>query len=123
MFRRLFTAPTGSKSGSGPIVGGDPARRRFTGWLADLIKLRDQSCRNPYCGAPIRHIDHIARHSDGGPTSYSNGRGVCERCNYVREMPGWQINIINAGMLDKSHSIMITTPTVHHYLSRAPDPP
>jgi hypothetical protein len=24
-WRRLFTAPTGSKSGSGPIVGGDPA--------------------------------------------------------------------------------------------------
>ena len=36
------------------------------GWLAKLIKLRDQTCRNPYCEAPIRHIDHITRHSDGG---------------------------------------------------------
>jgi hypothetical protein len=105
-------------------VGGDARRRCFEGWLAELIKLRDQqTCRNPYCGAPIRHIDHITRHSEGGATSYTNGRGVCERCNYVREMPGWQITIIDAGPSDEAHSIMITTPTGHHYLSRAPDPP
>jgi Domain of unknown function (DUF222)/HNH endonuclease len=117
-WRRLFTAPK-----NGPIVGGDSSRRCFTGWLADLITLRDQACRNPFCGAPIRHIDHITRHTDGGATSYSNGRGTCQRCNYSREMPGWQINVINAGMLDQAHTLIITTPTGHHYLSRAPDPP
>jgi Domain of unknown function (DUF222)/HNH endonuclease len=123
-WRRLFTAPSGSTGHSGPIVGGDARRRCFEGWLAELIKLRDQqTCRNPYCGAPIRHIDHITRHSEGGATSHTNGRGVCERCNYVREMPGWQITIIDAGPCDEAHSIMITTPTGHHYLSRAPDPP
>jgi hypothetical protein len=117
-WRRLFTAPK-----NGPIVGGDPSRRCFTGWLADLIRLRDQACRNPFCGAPIRHIDHIARHADDGATSYSNGRGACQRCNYARETPGWHITVINAGVLDKPHSIRVTTPTGHHYLSRAPDPP
>jgi hypothetical protein len=123
-WRRLFTASSGGNGKSGPIVGGDPVRRRFTGWLAELIKLRDQqSCRNPYCGAPIRHIDHITRHSDGGATSYSNGRGVCERCNYAREMPGWHISVIDAERPRKAHTIMITTPTGHHYFSRAPDPP
>jgi hypothetical protein len=95
-WRRLFTAPK-----NGPIVAGDPSRRCFTGWLADLIKLRDQTCRNPFCGALIRHIDHIARHADDGPTSYSNGRGACQRCNYARETPGWHITVINAGVLDK----------------------
>ena len=117
-WRRLFTAPK-----NGPIVGGDQTRRCFEGWLADLIKLRDQSCRNPYCDAPIRHIDHITRHSEGGTTSYINGRGTCERCNYARELPGWHIQIINHGLLDQPHTMIITTPTGHHYLSRAPDPP
>jgi hypothetical protein len=123
-WRRLFTAPSGIKGRSGPIVGADKHKRGFEGWLAHLIRLRDQeTCRNPFCGAPIRHIDHIIRHSDGGATGFSNGRGTCERCNYAREMPGWQITVIDAGLLDKAHSIMITTPTGHHYLSRAPDPP
>jgi HNH endonuclease len=84
---------------------------------------RPRTCRNPFCGAPIRHLDHITRHTDGGTTSYSNGRGTCERCNYTREMPGWQISVIDAEHLDKPHTMIITTPTGHHYLSRAPDPP
>jgi Domain of unknown function (DUF222) len=122
-WRRLFTAPTGIKGRSGPIVAGDPTRRRFDGWLAKLIKLRDQTCRDPYCEAPIRHIDHITRHSDNGPTILQNGRGTCERGNQVREMPGWHIKTIDCGFHTGPHKIIITTPTGHHYLSRAPDPP
>jgi hypothetical protein len=79
---------------------------------------------------PGRHHDQVKLSLDrsscvfvGGSTSFSNGRGSCERCNYAREMRGWQITVIDAGLLDKAHSIMITTPTGHHYLSRAPDPP
>ena len=108
---------------SGPIIGSDPTRRTFGGWLAQLIRLRDQSCSDPFCDAPIRHIDHIIRHSDGGPTTYANGRGVCERGNYIRDMPGWHIKLIDSGLLHQPHKIIITTPTGHHYLSRAPDPP
>src|SRR5687768_4447331 len=108
---------------TGPIVGGDPIRRLFDGWLAKLIKLRDQTCRNPYCEAPIRHVDHITRHSDGGPTTFENGRGTCARCNYAREMPGWHVSLIDCGLHGKPHTIHITTPTGHHYLSRAPDLP
>ena len=122
-WRRLFTAPCNTSTGSGPIVGGDPTRRYFDGWLAKLIRLRDQTCRDPYCDAPIRHLDHIIRYTDGGPTILVNGRGTCERGNQVREMPGWHINVIDSGRLGRPHSIHITTPTGHHYLSRAPDPP
>ena len=121
-WRRLFTAPTSMNRRSGPIVGGDPTKRRFDGWLTQLIKLRDQTCRDPYCDAPIRHIDHLLRHADGGPTSYPNGRGVCARGNYTREMPGWHIKLIDCGFHNGPHKIIITTPTGHHYLSRAPDP-
>jgi hypothetical protein len=123
-WRRLFTAPTGVKGRSGPIVGGDPTRRCFDGWLAKLIRLRDdQTCRDPFCDAPIRHIDHIRRHTDGGPTNYINGRGACQRGNLVREMPGWRLKVIDCGFHGDPHKIIITTPTGHHYLSRTPDPP
>jgi Domain of unknown function (DUF222) len=122
-WRRLFTAPASRSGLSGPIVGGDPTRRCFDGWLAKLIRLRDQSCRDPFCDAPIRHIDHIRRHADGGPTTYLNGRGECERGNQVREMPGWHLKLIDCSFHGGPHKIIITTPTGHHYLSRAPDPP
>jgi hypothetical protein len=122
-WRRLFTAPTKDANRRGPIVGGDPTRRCFDGWLSKLIKLRDQTCRDPYCDAPIRHLDHITRHSDGGATTFENGRGVCARGNFVREMPGWHIKLIDCGFHTGPHKVIITTPTGHHYLSRAPDPP
>jgi hypothetical protein len=38
------------------------------------------------------------------------------------DMPGWQIQVINAGLLDQPHTMIITTATGHHYLSRAPNP-
>lgn len=80
--RRLFTFP-----GSGDLVGMESRSRTFTGLLAKFIKLRDQTCRTPFCSAPIRHIDHITRYADGGPTSERNAQGLCERCNYVEEHP------------------------------------
>ena len=92
-WRRLFTAPT--STGGTTVVGGDPTRRRFDGWLGKLIKLRDQYCREPYCTAHIRHIDHIRRYTEGGPTTFTNGRGVCERHNHTREMPGWHLTPID----------------------------
>jgi hypothetical protein len=122
-WRRLFTAPTEATGTSGPIVGGDPTRRCFDGWLAKLIRLRDQTCRDPFCDAPIRHLDHIRRHADGGLTTFTNGRGACERGNQVREMPGWQVTLVDCGFHGGPHAIHITTPTGHHYVSRAPDPP
>ena len=59
-WRRLFAHPD-----TGTLVGGDPERRRFDGFLAKLIDLRDGGrCRDPYCDAPIPYRrapthDHI----------------------------------------------------------------
>jgi hypothetical protein len=114
-WRRLYAAPVG-----GPLAGGDPDRRRFDGHLRKLIMWRDKRCRDPFCEAPIRHIDHIQRYADGGLTLYPNGRGECERGNYAREMPGWKVEAISSGLDGKQHTITITTPTGHKYLSRAP---
>jgi hypothetical protein len=114
-WRRLYAEPYG-----GPIIGGDPFRRQFDGFLRKLIMIRDRLCRDPYCDAPIRHIDHIQRFAEGGLTIYLNGRGSCERGNYVREMPGWTIKPISSGLDGARHTVKITTPTGHSYLSRAP---
>jgi hypothetical protein len=114
-WRRLYAAPVG-----GPLAGGDPYRRRFDGHLKKLIIWRDRHCRDPFCDAPIRHIDHIQRFTDGGLTLYPNGRGECERGNYAREMPGWKVETVSGGLDGQLHTIKITTPTGHSYLSRAP---
>ena len=118
-WRRLFTRPEG-----GPLVGGDPRRRAFDGFLASLIGIRDGGrCRDSYCDAPIRHTDHIRPHRLGGPTSLANGRGVCARGNYVREMPGWHTELVHDGLGRDPHTVRTTTPTGHTYTSRAGPPP
>lgn len=82
--RRLYTDPA-----TGRLTGAEPRRRRFTGEVRRFIRLRDQHCRGPFCDAPVRDIDHVHRHADGGDTSAENGAGVCQRWNLAVEMPGW----------------------------------
>lgn len=78
--RRLLTDPV-----TGALTARDPRRRLFTGALRAFLIARDRTCRNNWCGAPIRHIDHITRHRDDGTTDEGNGRGLCARCNLARE--------------------------------------
>lgn len=85
--RRVFTYP-----GTGDIVGMDSRSRSYPGLLAYLIKLRDQTCRTPFCDAPIAHTDHIRAHAEGGSTSERNGEGLCARCNYVKEHPDTSVS-------------------------------
>jgi uncharacterized protein DUF222 len=109
-------------SASGRLIGIDP-RRRFTGALADLVVARDQTCRVAFCGAPIRHLDHIQRHADGGSTTLANGRGLCARHNLVQEQPGWSAAVVDDGLGHRSHTVRIASPTGHVYVAEAPDPP
>lgn len=83
--RRLFVRPADRA-----LIAMESHSRTFPPALAELIQLRDGGlCRTPGCNAPIRHHDHVVRASDGGPTSAHNGQGLCERCNYLKETPGW----------------------------------
>lgn len=79
--RRLYTDP------AGVLTARDPRRRLFTGQLRAALIARDRTCRTPWCGAPIRTIDHRHRHNEGGPTTPENGQGLCTRCNLDRERP------------------------------------
>ncbi|WP_325789830.1 HNH endonuclease [Arthrobacter koreensis] len=82
--RRLYVDPV-----SGDLTAMESKARAFPAGLARMIHTRDQTCRTPWCDAPIRHIDHIQPHAAGGPTSYTNGQGLCEACNLAKEAPGW----------------------------------
>jgi len=112
--RRLFTEPV-----TGVIENCDPRRRRFDGVLARLLVYRDQQCRDPFCDAPIRHLDHIEAFAAGGPTICENGRSVCQRGNYARQMPGFSVRLIDP----TRHVVEVSTPTGHRYRSSAPTSP
>ncbi|WP_026547466.1 HNH endonuclease [Paenarthrobacter nicotinovorans] len=114
LLRRLYTAP-----GSGELLTMDSRARFFPQRLRRFINIRDNTCRTPYCDAPIRHIDHIIpRHSEGG-TNLQNGAGLCEACNQTKENPGWNA----ASMPGEVHTLQVRTPTGHSYQSKAPPLP
>ncbi len=103
-------------------TGAPGASRRFTPAQRELLTLRDQHCRTPYCDAPIRHHDHITPHQAGGPTTITNGQGLCEACNYRKQHPDWHTTVTNTGHNGRPHTTQTTTPTGHTYPSTAPPP-
>ena len=109
--RRLYVAPR-----TGSLVAMDSKARRFAGRLAEFLRLRDQSCRTTYCDAPVRHLDHVVDHAEGGPTSADNGQGLCEHCNHAKQALRWAAR----PRPGPRHTIETVTPTGHRYLSTAP---
>jgi hypothetical protein len=110
--RRLYSSPT-----TGELVTMDARSRRFLSSLSRFIQLRDRTCRTQWCDAPIRHGDHAEDFAEGGPTSATNGQGLCEACNHAKQAPGWRARLSPG---PGSHQIETTTPTGHRYRSRAP---
>ncbi len=114
--RRLYARPA-----SGALVAMESKARLFPRGLAAFIRFRDQRCRTPFCDAPIRHHDHARPWVAGGPTNAGNGLGLCERCNYVKEVAGWSVT---PGVDERSqHTAEFTTPTGTRYRSGAPPLP
>lgn len=110
LIRRVFTAP-----GTGELVAMDWRARAFPGLLAAFVRLRDQVCRTPFCGAPIKHIDHIQPVAHGGHTDVHNAAGDCERCNYAKEHPDLHVSGDSAEYVVRARGLEAT--------SRAPAPP
>ncbi|MEA5116034.1 MAG: DUF222 domain-containing protein [Propionicimonas sp.] len=104
--RRLYASP-----GTGQLVAMESRRRRFPAGMRNFLALRDEVCRTPWCGAPMRHADHIVPRAAGGPTTLANGQGLCERCNQAKESRGWMARPGPAG------TVITTTPTGHEYRS------
>ncbi len=100
----------------GRTVSMESGSRDFPEQLAELIRLRDRTCRTPWCDAPIRHTDHVDAHADGGPTSETNGQGLCEHCNHAKQALGWSAR----PRPGPRHTVETVTPTGHRYWSTAP---
>ncbi len=116
--RRLFVSPEDRA-----LVAMESTSRRFDGLLAEFLTLRDGgTCRTPGCNAPIRHHDHITRAADGGPTAAANGQGLCERCNHVKETPGWTTWVPDTAA-DRRHEVHGVTEHLRIMRSTAPPPP
>ena len=112
--RRLYTAP-----GTGDLTAMDSRARLFPPGLRRVLTARDDTCRTPYCDAPIRHFDHIIPWHHNGTTTQHNGAGLCEACNHTKETPGWT----SRPRPGPRHTLDVTTPTGHTYQSTAPPPP
>ena len=107
--RRLYTSPT-----TGELVSMDARTRTFRGNLARFVRLRDRTCRTPWCDAPVRHVDHVESREDGGPTSARNGQGLCEACNYAKTAHRWR------SRTEPDGSVTTTLPTGHRLTTRPP---
>jgi hypothetical protein len=112
--RRLYTAP-----GTGDLMAMDSRARLFPARLRRFIEARDDTCRTPYCDAPIRHHDHLVPWHNGGTTSLGNAAGLCEACNHIKELPGWKAQ----PRPGPRQTIELRTPTGHSYRSTAPPLP
>ena len=106
--RRLYADPAGR------LVSMETRSRCFTPAQREFIRLRDQICRTPYCGAPIRHIDHVTPAAAGAPTNLDNAQGLCEACNYAKQAPGWTSRTEGDG------TVVVTTPGGRSYRSPPP---
>jgi hypothetical protein len=123
--RRLYASPdsvgwwrwTSSRSASESLPQAGAVQ------LAKLLIFRDRVCRTPWCGAPIRHLDHAVDHDRGGPKPRRrNGQGLCETCNHAKQAPSWRAGPAPGQSADDP-TIVTTTPTGHRYLSRPPQAP
>ncbi|WP_160318943.1 HNH endonuclease [Arthrobacter sp. ERGS1:01] len=146
--KRLFTHP-----GNNILLAMDSKARLFPEGMKEFLRLRDQRCATPWCDAPIRQYDHIKAYAAGGPTTVSNGQGLCTACNQIKETPGWHTHTHqpenpdpdvdhyadNTSKASPTHhgttiddttadgttlpGTRITTPTGHHYTTQPPPLP
>jgi hypothetical protein len=113
--RRVYAHPV-----TGALIQMESRRREVPSGLASFLRTRDRYCRTPWCGAPLRHLDHVVPVAAGGETTEANTEGLCEACNYAKEAPGWRAR---PGPRGAGDSVEIVTPTGHSYLSEPPPPP
>ncbi|MCA0292625.1 MAG: HNH endonuclease [Actinobacteria bacterium] len=134
LIQRIFTSPDGRD-----LVGLESSARLFPPALRWALIIRDDVCRTPYCGAVIRHADHVSPFARSRTTSLANGQGLCARCNYTKDLPGFSTRVLtpqkvteyahghpddpNTGIAQRAglntHVTEIRTPSAHRYLSCA----
>lgn len=95
----------------------DSKARSSPSGLRTMIALRDQQCRTPFGDSPIAQTDHVHPHARVGSTTYRNGMGLCQRCNLVKETPGFGARV---RARDGTHVVDVRTPSGQQTVSVAP---
>ncbi|GGM07621.1 HNH endonuclease [Nakamurella endophytica] len=109
--RRCWTDPS-----TGSVAVSDRRPRLFPASIRRLVVWRDQRCRTPWCGAPVRDIDHVHPFRAGGSTVQTNAKGLCRSRNLAKDQLGWHA----PGRPDGA--VVTETPTGHRYVSHPPPP-
>ena len=105
----------------GRLLATSSTSRFHSHGLAALLRAREQGvCASSWCDAPVRHLDHITPHVEGGATSLENGQGLCVRCNHAKQAPGWTQQVTE---VDGRHAVETVTPTGHTSVFVVPAPP
>lgn len=102
-----------------PVTGAvlDVGRRRYTpsAALADLVRIRDRTCRFPGCRRPARRcdLDHVVPWPDG-PTTAGNLATLCRHHHRLKHQTQWTVR---AG---PDAELEWTSPTGHEYSTTPP---
>ncbi|WP_154767309.1 HNH endonuclease [Nakamurella alba] len=110
--RRLYTDPARLR-----LRDMDRNRRLFPESMKQFLRLRDRTCRTPWCNAPIRDADHIQEYSRGGATDRVNGQGKCKCCNLGK------IDTVMRFHVEPDGTVVATAPDGHEDRSPEPVPP
>src|SRR5690606_19529151 len=80
------------------------------------LRARDQRCRFPGCGMPVRDsdLDHTKDAAFGGPTSDDNLSALCRRHHVLKHHSPWHVTQLDDGLLEWS------SPTGHVYIDKPP---
>ena len=108
--RRLYTHPA-----TGELVALESRAKRFPDALREFLVLRDQTCRTPWCDAPVRHGDHVI----------PNAAGRCDqRRERSRPVRGVQLHQGSTRLGRPTHPRQPTRPAPgrDHHPHRAPLP-
>lgn len=114
--QRLWADPSGRE-----LVAMESTARAFPPGLARFIRARDELCRRPQCGAPVREVDHVVPHHRGGPTTALNAQGLCQAHNLDKEEPGWR-DVVDAVHLHPAAVTITTTTPSGRRLVHGPPP-
>ncbi|WP_344791809.1 HNH endonuclease signature motif containing protein [Gryllotalpicola daejeonensis] len=95
--RRILTDPITSA-----ILDFDRTTYRVPAELKRVLKLRDQHCRAPGCGAPPKYteLDHSIAYARGGTTALTDLAHLCKNHHVLKHQAGWSLRQYLDGVLD-----------------------
>ncbi|WP_084628755.1 HNH endonuclease signature motif containing protein [Amycolatopsis nigrescens] len=113
VWRKVLTDPV-----SGTVRDIGRKRYRPPADLAELVRIRDRTCRAPGCNRPAQRCDadHCTAWSDNGDTCEHNLCCLCRHHHRLKDKPGWKFEFD-----PETADLTVTTPTGRSYSTR-PEP-